>query len=60
MDMNDAPTQNPAKIKMKQQIENKSKELLSKYFEGRKYDKEKFSKYKTYFLNELTDFLNNN
>ena len=33
---------------------------MAKYFEGRQYDKEKFSKYKTYFLNELTDFLNNN
>ena len=60
MDLQDAPSTNSEKDKMKEAIKNKSEELLGKYFEGRIYNKEKFNKYKNYFLDEITDFLNNN
>ena len=60
MDLKDAPPTNSEKDKMKETIKNKSEELLGKYFEGRIYNKEKFNKYKIYFLEESTGFLNNN
>ena len=60
MDMKETSVSNSDKDKMKETIKNKSENLLRKYFEGRVYNKEKFNKYKIYFLDEMTDFLNNN
>ena len=58
MDMKDAPALISNGEKMKNDIQKECQEILNKYFEGREYDKEKYSKYKDYCFDEIPNFLN--
>ncbi len=57
--LDEAPTLNE-KESMKQEMEQKVKIVLDKYFQGRDYDKENVNLWKNYALEELSDFLKNN
>ena len=54
--LDDAPVLT-IKEKMRQEIEDKAKIIIDKYFKGRDYDKENVSSWKKYALEELNDFL---
>ena len=48
------------KDKMIQEIKEKTKKVLNKYFQGRDYEKENVNFWKDYEMEELTDFLKPN
>ncbi len=48
------------KDKMVQEIRQKTKNVLNKYFQGREYEKENVGQWKDYTMEELTDFLQHN
>ena len=48
------------KDKMIQEIKEKTKKVLNKYFQGRDYEKENVNFWKDYAMEELTDFLKPN
>ena len=48
------------KDKMIQEIRQKTKNVLNKYFQGREYEKENVGQWKDYTMEELTDFLQHN
>ncbi len=58
MDINEAPTIRTNIDIMRDDIKKGCQEILNKNFEGREYDKEKFSKYKDYCFDEIPNFLN--
>ena len=57
--LNEAPVLT-IKDKMIQEIKQKTKNVLNKYFQGREYEKENVGQWKDYTMEELTDFLQHN